>query len=179
MKREDPRLQLVRRFEEMKIAKGLISVLKDAANYAKDLGITITLDKTKTVLTNEDQKKIEVQQASPKHISDFLTQAKNSIYMKEATEQKWLGAFTVAQSEDKEMTTDVCKLLQNWRNIPDIVYSVNTNLRQQLLPTKTYEKTKLQQHVDYLNCRMCSQKQETVTHINERMPKGSPVMTKC
>ena len=32
MRSEDPRLQLVRRFEEMKVAKGLKSVLKDAAN---------------------------------------------------------------------------------------------------------------------------------------------------
>lgn len=91
--------------------------------------------------------------------------------MKETSEQKWLGAFTTAQSEDKEMATDVCKLLQKWRNIPEIVYSVNTNLRQQLLPTKTYEKTKLHQHVDDLKCRMCSQKQETVTHIMSACPK--------
>lgn len=79
MRSEDPRLQLVRRFEEMKSAKGLKSVLKDAANYAKGLGITIAFDKTRTVLTNEDQKIIEVQQASPKHISNFLTQVKNNI----------------------------------------------------------------------------------------------------
>ena len=72
--------------------------LKDAVNYAKDFGITITVDKTKTVLTNEDQKTIEVQQESPKHMSDIFTQAKNGIYMKETIEQKWLGAFTTAQS---------------------------------------------------------------------------------
>ena len=71
MRSEDPRLQLVRRFEEMKVAKGLKSVLKNAANYAKGLGITITFDKAKTVLTN-------VQQASPKHISNFPTQAKTA-----------------------------------------------------------------------------------------------------
>ena len=60
------------------------------------------------MLTNEDKKVIEVQQASPKHISKFLTQAKNSIYMKETAEQKWLGAFTITQNEDKEMATDTC-----------------------------------------------------------------------
>ena len=67
MRSEDPRLQLVRRFEELKIAKGLKSVLEDAANSAKDPGITIILDKTKTLFSNEDQKTIDVQQASPKH----------------------------------------------------------------------------------------------------------------
>ena len=81
MRSEDSRLQLVRRFEVLRDA-----VLRDAANYAKDLGITITFDETKTVLTNEGQNTIEVQQASPKYISDFLSQAKNSIYMKETTE---------------------------------------------------------------------------------------------
>ena len=54
MRSEDSRLQLVRRFEEMKIAKGLKSVLKDATNYTKDFGNTITFDETETVLTNED-----------------------------------------------------------------------------------------------------------------------------
>ena len=62
--------------------------LKDAVNYAKDFGITITVDKTKTVLTNEDQNTIEVQQESPKHMSDFFTQAKNGMYMKETIEKK-------------------------------------------------------------------------------------------
>ena len=96
--------------------------------------------------------------------------------MKETAEQKWLGVFTTAQREDKEMATKVCKLLQKWRNIPDIIYSENTNLRQQLLSTKTYEKSKLQQHIDDLNCRMWSHKQETVTHnYHEHMPKNSPV----
>ena len=37
---------------------------------------------------------------------------KNDIYMKETAEQKWFGAFTIAQSEDKQMAADVCKLLQ-------------------------------------------------------------------
>ena len=137
MRSDDSGLQQVQRYEEMKIPKGLNSVVKDAVNCAKDLGITITFDKTKTVLINEDQKTTEVQQASPNHVSDFLTQAKNSIYMKETTEQKWLGAFSTAQRKDKEMATGVCKLLQNWRNVPGIVYSVNNNLREQLLPTKT------------------------------------------
>ena len=78
MRSEDPRLQLVRRFKEIKIANGLKSVLKDATNYAKDLEITITFDKTKTVLTNEDQKTIEIQQASPKHISVSLLKQKTA-----------------------------------------------------------------------------------------------------
>ena len=137
----------------------------------KALELPSHLIKQKQCLPVKTKKIIEVQQASPKHISNLLTQVRIDIYMKETREQKWLGAFMTAQSEDKQMAADVCKLLQKWINIPDIVYSVNTNLRQQLLPTKTYEKCKLQQHLDDLNCRMCSQKQETVTHIMSACPK--------
>jgi len=61
------------------------------------------------------------------------------------------AAFATAKSDEKEMAADVCKLLQKWRNTPDIVYSVNTNQKQQLLPTKTYEKSKLNLHVGDLN----------------------------
>ena len=74
----------------------------------------------------------------------------------------------------KRGQTNSCRCVQvttKMRNKPDIVYSVYTNLRQQLLPTKTYEKCKLQQHLHDLNCRMCSQKQETVTHKMSACPK--------
>ena len=43
--------------------------------------------------------------------------------------------------------------------------SVNTSIRQQLLPTATYKKYKLHQQVEDIKCRMCGQKQETVSHI--------------
>ena len=71
--------------------------------YCDDhLSLSVIIIITKIVLPNEDQKTIEVQQASPKHISDFLTQAKNSIYMKKTTEQKWLGAFTTLSTKRRQ-----------------------------------------------------------------------------
>ena len=51
------------------------------------------------------------------------------------------------------------------KNIPDIVLSIDTFIRQQLINTKTYRKQKLQESVDETNCRVCSSHQETVPHI--------------
>ena len=76
----------------MNSGKGLKSVLKDATNYAKGLGITIAFDKTKTVLTNEDQKIIEVQQASKSetHLELPHSSKKRHLHERESrTEMAW------------------------------------------------------------------------------------------
>lgn len=52
-----------------------------------------------------------------------------------------------------------------WKNIPDIVLSVDTCIRQQLLPTKIYKKEKLKEDIANTLCRICSLKQESVSHI--------------
>ena len=161
---QDPRIQLVKRFEERKATKGLKSVLKDAKKYAEELDVAFTYDETKTTLTSQG-KTTEVEKASPKLIGEFLTPIINNRYKTEYKDQKWLGALTTLQYDDVDIAADSLALLQTWKNIPDIVLSVNTSIRQQLLPTATYKKYKLHQQVEDIKCRMCGQKQETVSHI--------------
>ena len=43
--------------------------------------------------------------------------------------------------------------------------SIDTSIRQQLLNTKTYRSQKLHQQVEELSCQLCSEKQETVSHV--------------
>ena len=42
------------------------------------------------------------------------------------------------QRQVKQLPLTANQILKKWKNIPDIVYSVNKTIRQQLLPTKTY-----------------------------------------
>ena len=55
--------------------------------------------------------------------------------------------------------------LNYWRNVPDLVFSVNQAIRQQLVNTKTYQKAKLKYQIENITCRMCNVEQETVPHI--------------
>ena len=128
------------------------------------MDIAFTYDETKTTLMSQG-KTIEVEKASPKLIGEFLTPIKNNHYKTEYKDQKWLGTLTTLQYDDVDIAVDSLALLQAWKNIPDIVLSVNTSIRQQLLPTATYKKYKLHQQVEDMRCRMCGQKQETVSHI--------------
>ena len=76
-------------------------------------------------------------------------------YTKKAEEQKWPGAYTNKQRQVREFPPTANQILKKWKNIPDIVYSVNKTIRQQLLPKKTYQQSKAQMTITDTNCRMC------------------------
>ena len=75
---------------------------------------------------------------SPTALKELLKSKIMEKYTKEAEEQKWLGAYTNRQRQDKEFPLTARQILKKWNNIPDIVQSVNKIMRQQPLPTKTY-----------------------------------------
>ena len=71
--------------------------------------------------------------------------------------------YTNKQRQDKQLLPTARKILKKWKNIPDIVYSVNKTIRQ-LLPTKTYQQSKAQMTITDTNCRMCHTATESTTH---------------
>jgi len=79
---------------------------------------------------------------SPTTLKELLISKITEKCTKEAQEQKWLGAYTNKQRQNKQMPPTANQILKKWTNIPDIVYSVNKTIRQQLLPTKTYQQSK-------------------------------------
>ena len=56
------------------------------------------------------------------------------------------------------------KALNDWRNVPDLGFSVNQAIRQQLVNTKTYQKAKLKYQIANITCKMCNVEQETIPH---------------
>ena len=92
-------------------------------------------------------------------------------YAKEAEQQSWLGAFTTKQLQDKQMPPTANPILKKWKNIPDIVYSVNRSIRQQLLPTKSYQQNKAQLKITDTKCKMCGTATASTTHVLCACPK--------
>ena len=107
----------------------------------------------------------ELQKPAPKLLTAFLANAVVNNLKKEVGNQNWLGALTLLQYSDNNISPDSTAIHYKWHNIPDILYTVNSNIRQQLLPTKVYKKVKLQQPNQDTTCRKCEQTQESTTHI--------------
>ena len=102
---------------------------------------------------------------SPRALKELLGSKITEKYTGEAEEQKCLGAYTNKQRQDKKLPPTANQILKKWKNIPDIVYSVNKTMRQQLLPTKTYEQSNAQMTIRDTNHRMCHTTTESTTHV--------------
>ena len=100
----------------------------------------------------------------PTALKELLRSKITEKYTKEVEELKWLGVYTNKQHQDKRLPLTANQILKKWKNIPDIVYSVNKTIQQQLLLTKIYQQSKAQMTIiDTNNCRMCHTATESTT----------------
>ena len=75
-----------------------------------------------------------------------------------------MGHFATLISDSKDLSPDSQTINHKWKYIADIVLSTNIAIKQQLLPTKAYEKYKLQEQVPTTTYRLCHNAEETVKH---------------
>ena len=142
----------------MIIIEGRRSIFKQATKYEAEYNIIYNFDDTGTTTSASKDPTVATEiktmtTPSPTALKELLRSKITDKYTKEAEEQKWLGAYTNKQRQDKQLPPTANQILKKWKNIPDIVYSVNKTIRQQLLPTKTYQQSKAQMTITDTNCR--------------------------
>lgn len=162
---DDKRIKYARTLEMNKTTQGRRSIFKQATEYAAEDNIICNFDDTSTTISasKDPTAAIETKMIttpSPTALKELLRSKITEKYTKEAEEQKWLGAYTNKQCQDKQLPPTA-----KWKNIRDIVYIVNKTIRQQLLPTKTYQQNKAQMTITDTNCRMCHTATESTTHV--------------
>ena len=120
------------------------SLTTTAYNYANELGIRMTLDSVDnvTTITFNGGTKI-VKSAHPKALNSILKKASSEKTLAEFRSQLWLSSLSVKQENEPNIHQLSLIALIEWRNVPDVVSSVNQAIRQQLVNTKTYQKAKL------------------------------------
>ena len=167
---DDKRIKYARTLEMNRITQGRKSKFKKATKYAVKYNIICNFDDTGTTISasKDPTAAIETKMIttpSPTALKELLRSKITEKYTKEAEEQKWLGPYIKKQSQDKQLRPTANQILKKWKNIPDIVYSVNKTIRQQLLATKTYQQSKAQMTITDTNCRMCHTATESTTHV--------------
>ena len=163
---KDPRLDIVRQFQDHKESKNFRSVLKDAKIYARDMNLEIEFSSDdKTTVIKSDQRTVEIKDNQVKYLKPILKEARIAIYEKMTLDQPWLGQSTTLHWNDPMLSDGTYYILREWKNIPDTVISIYVNISQQLLPTKIYKANKLKETQHDLKCRLCGINNKTVPHL--------------
>ena len=164
----DQRIKLVREFQDWKEHRGFTSANKMALRYAYDLGVEIEFNNPSigTIIhtTGPQPHTYVVKSDKPSSLNIALHPAKKTSYEEKVQEQPWTGKFFLLHQQDNDLAKESQLIYKKWKNIPDIVFSINDNIRQQLVNTRTYQKCKIGQQIDDI-CRICHSSKESTTHI--------------
>ena len=161
----DPRMKLIRSFQDYKMKRNRRSIIAQAIRTCKNhFELEMRFEEGKTVLT-ENEKSMEFCENDANAIKRRLENSLKRVYQERVRSQKWLGHFATLISDSKDLSPNSQAINHKWKNIPDIVLSTNIAIKQQLLPTKAYEKYKLQEQVPTTTCRLCHNAEETVKHL--------------
>ena len=159
----DPTMQMVRAFEERAENKGHQSLVKDAKNYAEELGLTLQL--TFPEPTCQDSKG-QVSRST----KEAKAQVKEAMQLKHwgvLKSKKWHGKLLKVRMEDESLNRKGCfAWLKEWTACPTYTVASMLELYEQLLPTKVYASKKAKTSMsDDVQCRLCRKCAETVPHI--------------
>ena len=97
-----------------------------AYNYADELGIRMTIDPVDkvTTLTFNGETKI-VKSAHLKVLNSILKKASSEKTFAEFRNQPWLSNLSVKQENEPNIHQPSLVTLNEWRNVPDVVFCVN------------------------------------------------------
>ena len=159
----DQRIKLVREFH-----RRFTSANKIAQRYGYDLGVEIEFNNPSIITiihtTGLQPHTYVVKSDKPSSLNIALHPAKKTSYEEKVQEQPWTGKFFLLHQQDHDLAKESQLIYKKWKNIPDIVFSINDNIREQLVNTRTYQKYKIGQQIDDI-CRIGHSSKESTTHI--------------
>ena len=150
-------INLVKSFQLKKEESHLRSIFKDAKKYSDELNTECEFEDGATILRSSD-KETSVSNKEPQKVKNIINKANTNRYMKDVQNQLWVGKFVTQHWNDPEISNNSYDIFKQWKNIPEIVMSIDTSIRQQLLNTKIYRSQKLHEHAEELSCRLCTEK---------------------
>ena len=116
--KEDRRIKHARTLGMHRITQGRKSIFKQVTKYAAEYNIKCIFDVTGTIIsTNKDTTAAVVETkttttSSPTALKELLKLKITEKYTREAEEQKWLGAYTSKQLQDKQMSPTSNQILK-------------------------------------------------------------------
>ena len=92
-------------------------------------------DDSGTILRNGD-KEMHVSGKESHKVKNIINKVSTDRQMRDIQKQLWVGKFVTQHWNDSQIANNSHDIFKQWKNIPDVVMSINTSVRQQLLNTK-------------------------------------------
>ena len=164
--RVEPRIELVREFERLRMEKGKSSILTDAMKYAEeDFELTFEpLEKNFVVHYEKDGEKVST--SNKEKVKEVLKLNVTKKLMKELTSATWQGVNFKIRNDDPELDLKQCYAwLCGWKEAPVEVINDFHSIYLQTVPTLTFKKFRGSTDILSTTCRMCGKSEESVKHL--------------
>ena len=154
-------MRLVRAFEENAIHQGHQSLVKEAREFAEELGFTLDLSfphpKCRDNTDGSDVPRDKIK----RHLKKAAIEQRKT----EVKEKKWQGRLLAARWEEDQLNQRGCfAWLKNWDTAPTHTIAGMLELYEQLTPTKVYYARKTQtNHPNDTLCRLCERPKVSLT----------------
>ena len=157
----DPSMRVVNRFHQLQMNTQSYSLFKEASKYATEKGINIIFDHESCrnvhndiTLHSNDEKCIE-------KISTELKKIRTNEKMQTILASNWQGMIYKNRIEDETVKNDYNYWLKAWKSCPTSIVSEIMQLFFQTLKTKCYQKTRSNETINDVRCRLCLNRDET------------------
>ena len=164
--RADPRIQLVREFERIRMEKGKSSILADAVKYAKE-DFSVTFEPLEDNFVVHYQKDGETVSTSKKEtVKTILKNNATEKLIKELAAATWQGVNFKTRMDDTEVDLNQCfAWLSRWKDAPVQVINDFHSIYLQTVPTLTFKKFRGDTTITSTTCRLCGKMEESVKHL--------------
>ena len=125
---KDQHVNLVKSFQLKKEESHLRSIFQDVKKYSDELNIECEFDDGATILRSSD-KEIRVIDKELQKLKNIRNKVNTDRFMKDVQNQLWVGKFVTPHWNDPQISNNSYDIFKQWKNIPDIVMSIDTSIR--------------------------------------------------
>ena len=164
--RVDPRIELVREFERIRMVKGKSSILTDAVKYAKeDFNVTFEpLENNFVVHYVKDGKLVST--SNKETVKSILKHNTTCNLIEQLKSATWQGVNFNTRYNDMKIDLNQCfAWLSRWKEAPVEIINDFHSIYLQTVPTLSFKKFRGDATVTSTTCRMCGTRDENVKHL--------------
>ena len=162
----EPRIRIVRIYQENRIRKGRSSLLKDAKQYVKEDfdSELITLEDTFEFKYKKHEEEVITQNIDC--VKKLLKNINQKKLKQETLDASWQGVLMKIRDADADLIKEDCfSWLSKWKDCPTNIINNLHSIYLQIIPTLSFLNYRMPTGNNSVLCRLCKEGNETVKHL--------------